>query len=174
MARDPVCHMDIDEDKPHEAAVHEGKTYRFCSGGCRDRFLENPEPFISETKKEGERCIACRTEIRKGLYIRDKGPYCCEKCYFRDRFLGGVIKEMEGTYLATIEAFVDTVGLGFAVRPGGGNRADRGRGGDEGVYGEDYILKEGPFGGSGGRYGSKRSRLQYEHRRKRCHRHVRS
>jgi HD-GYP domain-containing protein (c-di-GMP phosphodiesterase class II) len=109
MAQDPVCHMDVDVDRPHETGVYKGKTYHFCSEGCRDRFLEKPELFISETKEKGNRCIACQTEVREGLYIKDKGPYCCEKCYFRDRFLGDAIDKVEGIYLATIEAFVEAI-----------------------------------------------------------------
>lgn len=109
MAQDPVCHMDIDVDRPQVTGVYGEKTYYFCSKECKDRFLKNPARFISETKEKGNRCIACQTEIREGLYIKNKGPYCCEKCYFRDRFLGDAIEEMEGTCLATIEAFVEAI-----------------------------------------------------------------
>jgi len=101
--------MEIDFGKPHDTAVHAGKTYHFCSERCRERFIENPDIFISVRKGKGYRCIACRTMVREGLYINNKGPYCCEKCYFRDRFLGEVIEEMEGTYLSTIEAFVEAI-----------------------------------------------------------------
>ncbi len=54
-------------------------------------------------------CMHCQTEIQDELYIKKDGSYCCEKCYFRDKFLGDVLDKMEGTYLATIEAFVDTI-----------------------------------------------------------------
>jgi putative nucleotidyltransferase with HDIG domain len=55
-------------------------------------------------------CDHCRTEIKDGLYIRKAaGTYCCDKCYFKDTYLDGVVDEIEGTYLATIEAFVSAI-----------------------------------------------------------------
>jgi Cu+-exporting ATPase len=38
MAIDPVCGMEVDE-RTALSAEHEGKTYYFCSPGCRDKFL---------------------------------------------------------------------------------------------------------------------------------------
>ncbi len=38
MATDPICGMEVDE-KTALSAEHEGKTYYFCSPGCRDKFL---------------------------------------------------------------------------------------------------------------------------------------
>jgi HD-GYP domain-containing protein (c-di-GMP phosphodiesterase class II) len=54
-------------------------------------------------------CMHCKTEIHHDHYVKKNGSYCCEKCYFRDRFLEKVFDNMEGTYLATIEAFVDAI-----------------------------------------------------------------
>lgn len=39
MKRDPVCNMDVDE-KEALTTECEGKTFYFCSEGCRDRFLK--------------------------------------------------------------------------------------------------------------------------------------
>src|SRR4030042_2488003 len=38
MAIDPICGMEVDENTALKAE-HEGKTYYFCSPGCRDKFL---------------------------------------------------------------------------------------------------------------------------------------
>ncbi len=35
MVQDPVCLMNIDERKPAATAVYKGKTYYFCSAGCK-------------------------------------------------------------------------------------------------------------------------------------------
>jgi putative ABC transport system ATP-binding protein len=45
LARDPVCGMAVEEAG---AVVHtyRGRTYRFCSQGCRREFLENPAKFV--------------------------------------------------------------------------------------------------------------------------------
>lgn len=51
----------------------------------------------------------CQTEIHGDLFIKKDGFYCCEKCYFRDKYIGDALDKMEGVYLATIEAFVDAI-----------------------------------------------------------------
>lgn len=47
MAKDFVCGMEIDEAKAGASYDFEGKTYYFCASGCKDRFAESPEKFIS-------------------------------------------------------------------------------------------------------------------------------
>lgn len=68
--------------------------------------IQASEEPISIDKKY---CVHCETEIHGDLFVRKGGSYCCEKCYFRDRYIGDVLDKMEGTYLATIEAFVDAI-----------------------------------------------------------------
>jgi len=41
---DPVCSMKVDPATAPQA-IHEGKTYYFCSEGDRQKFLENPGAF---------------------------------------------------------------------------------------------------------------------------------
>ncbi len=41
--------------------------------------------------------------------MNNKGPYCCERCYFRDRLLGDVIDKIEGIYLSIIESFIEAI-----------------------------------------------------------------
>jgi xanthine dehydrogenase accessory factor len=43
--RDPVCGMAVDVATARHTAEHAGRTYFFCCGGCRQRFLEQPERF---------------------------------------------------------------------------------------------------------------------------------
>jgi len=108
--KDPVCSMIIDEKRNCVNYRYYGKVYYFCSEDCKDRFLNSPMTFIGEKKSTPDiSCISCRTRIKIGLYIRSHGPYCCEKCYFRDRFIGDVLDKVEGIYLATIEAFVEAL-----------------------------------------------------------------
>ncbi len=49
VARDPVCNMNVNENKPVATETFGGKTYYFCSNKCkatfdknRDRFKEKP------------------------------------------------------------------------------------------------------------------------------------
>jgi len=45
MVTDPVCKMQIDENKAAGKSEHNGKTYYFCAVSCKKRFDENPEKY---------------------------------------------------------------------------------------------------------------------------------
>ena len=49
LVRDPVCGMAIEEEGA-AAAIHDGRSYRFCSRGCRDEFLRSPEKFVEKVE----------------------------------------------------------------------------------------------------------------------------
>ena len=46
MARDPVCSMEVDEKKAPGKSEHQGKTYYFCSLGCKKEFDRNPAKYV--------------------------------------------------------------------------------------------------------------------------------
>lgn len=48
MAKDPVCGMNVDEKKAVRTAVHEGKTYYFCSAGCQATFEKVPAKYAEK------------------------------------------------------------------------------------------------------------------------------
>ena len=43
--RDPVCGMTVAVEGARHRAEHAGRTYYFCCGGCRERFLANPDQY---------------------------------------------------------------------------------------------------------------------------------
>jgi Cu+-exporting ATPase len=45
MAKDPVCGMTVDEQKAAGTASYQGKTYYFCSPGCKATFEKTPERY---------------------------------------------------------------------------------------------------------------------------------
>jgi YHS domain-containing protein len=52
VGRDPVCGMNIDEDRSGAAGhlkEYQGKTYFFCSPECRDEFVKTPGRYLSST-----------------------------------------------------------------------------------------------------------------------------
>ena len=80
-ARDPVCGMTVD---PHTAAhrhVHHGRTYYFCSAGCRAKFAADPAKYLagdtasSEPVPEGT-IYTCPMHPQ----IRQAGPGACPIC----------------------------------------------------------------------------------------------
>jgi len=46
-ARDPVCGMMVTVATARHIASHAGRTFYFCCGGCRERFVASPESFAA-------------------------------------------------------------------------------------------------------------------------------
>ena len=46
MAPDPVCGMSVDRGNASAEAEWQGQKYNFCSNGCREEFLAEPEKFL--------------------------------------------------------------------------------------------------------------------------------
>jgi len=44
---DPVCGMTVDVARAPDTATHDGVTYWFCASGCRRRFQDEPERFVT-------------------------------------------------------------------------------------------------------------------------------
>lgn len=47
MAKDPVCGMYVDEKKAVATAIYNGKTYYFCSNGCKATFDKAPAKYAT-------------------------------------------------------------------------------------------------------------------------------
>jgi len=45
MEIDPICNMQVDPDKAAGKSEFEGKTYCFCSLGCKQKFDANPSQY---------------------------------------------------------------------------------------------------------------------------------
>jgi len=46
MAIDPVCGMQVDEETALYRSERDGRTYYFCSPGCKREFDRDPRKFI--------------------------------------------------------------------------------------------------------------------------------
>jgi Cu+-exporting ATPase len=49
MATDPVCGMMVDPHAGKPSYDYHGQTYHFCSDGCRIKFVNEPERYLSKT-----------------------------------------------------------------------------------------------------------------------------
>lgn len=49
MARDPVCGMQVDEGTAAAKYEFQGKTYYFCSAGCKTAFEQDPQKYLRST-----------------------------------------------------------------------------------------------------------------------------
>jgi YHS domain-containing protein len=47
MAKDPVCGMDVRETPQAIQSTYRGKTFYFCSPGCKTSFEQNPEDYVN-------------------------------------------------------------------------------------------------------------------------------
>jgi YHS domain-containing protein len=46
LAKDLVCGMNVDEKKAAGSSSYAGKTYYFCSAGCKMEFDKNPAKYV--------------------------------------------------------------------------------------------------------------------------------
>jgi Cu+-exporting ATPase len=78
---DPVCGMTVDRSTEH-TAVHDGRTYYFCSAGCRARFTEHPDQFLEQHPQEPAPAAAEGVEYTCPMHpeIRRPGPGACPIC----------------------------------------------------------------------------------------------
>jgi len=53
MVQDPVCGMEVDEKKAAAKAEHMGKTYYFCSAGCKAAFEKAPHKYVQGQQEMG-------------------------------------------------------------------------------------------------------------------------
>lgn len=44
--KDPVCGMTIDPASAKGKSEHDGKTYYFCSDGCKKKFDADPKKYV--------------------------------------------------------------------------------------------------------------------------------
>ncbi len=49
MERDLVCGMDVDPKTAAAKSIYQGKTYYFCSAGCKKDFDKEPQKYIKAT-----------------------------------------------------------------------------------------------------------------------------
>jgi len=78
--KDPVCGMDVDPLTAKHRAEHSGRTYFFCSNGCRTKFEADPQRYL--TKAEVPPASPPGTEYTCPMHpeVRQIGPGTCPKC----------------------------------------------------------------------------------------------
>ncbi|MGH8214635.1 MAG: heavy metal translocating P-type ATPase, partial [Rhodanobacteraceae bacterium] len=84
-AIDPVCGMTVDPRTSKHRAVHAGHTYHFCSAGCREKFVAEPERYLASdggTQSATEAKVPAGTVYTCPMHpeVRQIGPGHCPKC----------------------------------------------------------------------------------------------
>ncbi len=85
--KDPVCGMTVDPGKATPQADHDGRTYYFCSAGCRAKFLAEPGKYASPAVEAAAHGVAPEALPGGRPYtcpmhpeIRQDGPGDCPIC----------------------------------------------------------------------------------------------
>jgi P-type Cu+ transporter len=80
--RDPVCGMTVDPARSPHREAYRGRTYHFCSAGCRGEFAADPERYLAPDARE-PRAQPDDTAIYTcpmHPQIRQVGPGACPIC----------------------------------------------------------------------------------------------
>ncbi len=82
-AVDPVCGMKVNPaDAKGGSFLHDGKTYSFCSTGCRAKFSADPQKYL----RPKEASVPTQEEMKQEYTcpmhpeVRQLGPGSCPKC----------------------------------------------------------------------------------------------
>ena len=80
MVKDPVCGMMIDAATTRHRAARDGEDYFFCSAGCRDKFVADPDHYLTPK-------VDAEPVVQGAIYtcpmhpeIRQEGPGSCPIC----------------------------------------------------------------------------------------------
>jgi P-type Cu+ transporter len=76
---DPVCGMTVNPHAAKHRADHHGRTYYFCSAGCRTKFVANPQKYLGERQSDA---VTEGTIYTCPMHpeIRQVGPGSCPIC----------------------------------------------------------------------------------------------
>ena len=60
MEIDPVCMMEVDEYYAKYRSTYKGKTFYFCTSGCKKKFDEDPEKYSKMVQYIGSKPEKCQ------------------------------------------------------------------------------------------------------------------
>jgi Cu+-exporting ATPase len=80
MAIDPVCGMQVDPHTAKHRAEYGGRTYYFCSAGCREKFVADPKHYLGQTAPAAPVPEGTIYTCPMHPQIRQVGPGACPIC----------------------------------------------------------------------------------------------
>ncbi|HEX3116225.1 MAG TPA: heavy metal translocating P-type ATPase [Bradyrhizobium sp.] len=78
--RDPVCGMSVDPATSKHRFDYRGKTYYFCSAGCRTKFAADPNAYLDERKPNAAAPEGMIYTCPMHPQVRQVGPGSCPIC----------------------------------------------------------------------------------------------
>ncbi|MEX2517791.1 MAG: heavy metal translocating P-type ATPase [Paracoccaceae bacterium] len=82
--RDPVCGMTVDPAARKPTFEHGGETYRFCAGGCRDKFAADPEAYIEAKDPVCGMSVGRASAAHLAKHGGERFYFCSARC--KDKF----------------------------------------------------------------------------------------
>ncbi len=79
-ATDPVCGMTVDPAKTPHHATHDGVEYHFCNPRCREKFVADPQRYLSPREPEPAAPPGTIHTCPMHPEVRQEGPGTCPKC----------------------------------------------------------------------------------------------
>jgi Cu+-exporting ATPase len=77
--KDPVCGMQVDPEKAEHRTTHEGVAYAFCSRGCREKFVQDPDAYLRpQTPAQGAAAGVYTCPMHPE--VEQEGPGACPAC----------------------------------------------------------------------------------------------
>ncbi len=55
MTKDPVCGMQVDENKAPATSTYQGKKYAFCGQECKNKFDREPQRYAQQESKQQQK-----------------------------------------------------------------------------------------------------------------------
>lgn len=109
-ARDPVCGMTVDPATARHKAEYRGETVFFCSAGCRETFVADPERFLQPREAHDPVCGMVVDPAKTAHHADHAGVthhFCCTGC--RTKFLADPERYASGGTPAAPEADVGAI-----------------------------------------------------------------
>ena len=80
--KDPVCGMTVNPASAKYSAEHAGKTFHFCSAGCREKFVADPDQYLDADKATASSDLDSNAIYLCPMHpeVRQRGPGSCPKC----------------------------------------------------------------------------------------------
>ena len=78
--KDPVCGMTVDPHTAKHRHEHRGHTYYFCNPKCREKFIADPEKYLSPEKAKEDVPAGTIYTCPMHPEIRQVGPGSCPIC----------------------------------------------------------------------------------------------
>lgn len=97
-AKDPVCGMTVKKASAAATSEYNGKIYYFCSPGCKESFLKDPEKYVQKEQANDVYTCPMHPDV-----LSDK-PGKCPKCGMdlvkkdmpQGQMIGGGMQHMQG------------------------------------------------------------------------------